>query len=142
MQLTRFVDISTFIFYHEVFFESIEELSRCETIQIFHYTVVIDNSELACRETNCHKVVIFLFTGVMWILFSFLSSYQSGSCRTVVTVGNIERRHFSKFLSHCCDIFFVVDNPKLMTEAIVWSYEIVYRSIDGIFSYQFIEYFI
>jgi len=102
-------------------------LSGSQPVKIFHYTIVIDNGQLVGRETGSHKVVVLFVATMVRILFRLFCTDQCGSGRTMMTVGNIKSRHFSKFFGNKGNVFLPVNNPESMTEAVTRSDEVVDR---------------
>lgn len=133
MQCIRFVNLRTFFFYNEILFERSKELCRSQTIEVFNHTVIINNSQLIGRKTYRHEIVILFISTMIRILFCLLSTYKRGSGRTVMSVSNIECRHFSKLSCDRSDILCLVYNPESMSETITRSYKIVNRILSSIF---------
>ena len=52
------------------------------------------------------------------VLLALLISHEGSGSRAVVTVCDVERRHSGKELGDATDIGFVVDDPKLVAEAV------------------------
>jgi len=133
MQCIRFIDIRSFFFDDKILFESFKELCGSQSVKVFHYTVIINDSQLIGRETHSHEIIILFVTMMVRILFCLLSTYQCSSGRTMMTIGDIKCRHFGKF---CCDrsnISCLVHNPESMSETITGSYKIIYRLLRSIF---------
>ena len=126
MQTGRFINIRTLFFNREVLADSSQELFRCQTVQVFDNTVIIDNCQLVSGEANSHEVVVFFVTGMIRILFRFFSSHQSSGSTTMMSVGNVEGRHLSKFLSDGINIFLFINNPESMSETIAGSDKVVH----------------
>ena len=63
------------------------------------------------------------------ILLCFLCSHQCSSGRTVMSVGNIKSRHFSKFSSNGSNILILIDNPESMSKTIPRSDEVINRLV-------------
>ena len=67
MQTGRFINIRTLFFNREVLADSSQELFRCQTVQVFDNTVIIDNCQLVGGEANSHEVVVLFVTGMIRI---------------------------------------------------------------------------
>ena len=76
------------------------------------------------------------------ILLSFFCTYQSSCSRTVMAVSDIKARHLGKFRCNCGNILIIAYNPKLMTETINWSNEIIFRCCCCITHQKFVKHLI
>ena len=119
VQFCRMINLGTHFLYFEMSVQFLEQLSFGQTIQIFHYPVVIDNLQLMVGEMYGHKEVVLFFTGMIRILCCIFGT-DTGSCScTVVSVGHIGVRHF-----RCEQLFqpFIgfrtVDRPKMVSEPV------------------------
>ena len=61
------------------------------------------------------------------IILSLLSTHQSSSSRTMMTISDIQTWHLGKLFGNGLDVIIVGDYPELMSEAIDRSYEIILR---------------
>ncbi len=115
------------------------KFSRCETVQVFHHAVVVDDGQLAVGEANCHEIVILLRTRMVWIVLHLLGAHQGSSCRAVMAVGDVHGRHGSKNLRNALDILFVLYEPEVVTHA-VDRHKIIFRQLCRRFGYNLVEF--
>ena len=139
MQGCRLVDVRTLFFHYEVLLQRFQERLRSQSVQILHHPVVVDDSKLLGRETYRHEVVVFLVAPMVRILSRLFSTHQCRCRTTVMTVGNVKRRHFLERLCHCLNVLVVVNHPELMAEAVIRCYKVVHRLLSRIFRHYGIQ---
>ena len=100
---------------------------------------VVDDSKLLGRETDCHEVVVFLVAPMVRIMSRLFSTHQCRCRTTVMTVGNVKRRHFLERLCHRLNVLVVVNHPELMAEAVIWCHKVIYRLLSRIFRHYGIQ---
>ena len=139
MQTGWFVYLRSFILYNKVCSQLCQKFLFGKSVQILHHTVIIDNSQLICREAYSHEIVIFFISAVIRILFGFFRPHQSCRRRAVVSVSYIQRRHSFKQFSNTGNIIIIIDDPERMAETIQFGYKIIFRSVCRIFLYDSIQ---
>ncbi|GFI39821.1 hypothetical protein IMSAGC016_01602 [Muribaculaceae bacterium] len=77
MESRRCVDFGSFVFNNEILGELVKKLGWCQTIEILYDPVVVDYVEMGCRECNCHEIIVFLFSCMIWIGCSLFGTYES-----------------------------------------------------------------
>ena len=75
MHLLGLVNLSTLVLHNEVFTQCFEEIFRCQTIQVFYHTVVVEDGELRSLEADSHEEVVFLIALVVGVLLLFLCAH-------------------------------------------------------------------
>ncbi len=127
MQFIWFVNVCSHFFNFKICRKLLYEFFVGQIIQIFNYTVIVNNIQLIIGKTYRHKVIIFFVAGVVWVLSALFVTHQ-GSCRTtVMPIGNIKRRNLCKKLRNTRYRFGIINYPKMMTEAIAGSHKIINR---------------
>ena len=142
MQALRLVNLRTFVFHPEIHLQGSEKFFRAQSIKVFHYPVVVKNSELTGLEAYCHEIVVLFCTVVVGVLLLFLGSHERSSGRAVVAVSNIKTGHLGKFGGNGLDVGLITDYPKLMTEAVYRSNEVIFRFRIGVTCEQLVKHFI
>ena len=89
MQTGRFIDICTLFFYNKILIQCSKKLFESQPVEVFYYTVIVDDSQLIGRETYSHEIVILFIATMVRVLLCFLGTYQSSSSGTMMPVGNI-----------------------------------------------------
>ena len=89
MKALRLIDFRSFFLDDKVLSDSCQEFFGSQTVQVFHHTIIIDDSQLIGRETNSHEIIIFFVTLMIWILLRLFRSYQCRGSRAVMSVSNI-----------------------------------------------------
>ena len=135
MQPAGLVDLRTFFLYLKVFCEGFQKLFLCQSVQILHHTVVVDDLELAVREGHCHEVIVFLFAVVVRVLSLLLCADKGCSSRTVVTVSYIEGRDSFKYLGDAVDVLLTVDDPEMMAESVLCD-KVIFGLLSNISAYD------
>ncbi|OPZ98059.1 MAG: hypothetical protein BWY72_00988 [Bacteroidetes bacterium ADurb.Bin416] len=126
MQAAGFVGLGAFLLNNKISFQRLKESRFAETIEVFDHAVVVDDGQLIVREANSHKEVVFLVTPVVGIVPGFFSTDQSSSCRTMVTVSNIESRQLGKQSGDGFDVVLLINDPEMMAKA-VGSHKVINR---------------
>ena len=131
MESSRLVDLSAFFLDVEVFCNGGKKFLLCEAVEILHYTVVVDDLELAVWESHSHEVVVLLISCMCRILLALFSTHAcSGSC-TVVSVSDIECRDICKDLSDAVNVCLLADHPEVVSES-VFCNEIIFRLLSDV----------
>ena len=73
-----------FHFNIKVSLQGLKELLRCHSVQILDNPVIINDRQLAFRETDSHEIIIFFLSGMIRVLSAFLGPDPGGGSRTVV----------------------------------------------------------
>ena len=118
MQGRRGINFRTLILYLKRLTEALQQLLLRKTIQIAHNTVIVDNAQLRSGERNSQEVAILLLARMRGILRHTLLTHASGSSRTVVTIGNVERRHLGKELGQATILLRRAYHPEVVAKAI------------------------
>ena len=79
---------------------------------------------------------------MIWIILSFLSTYQSSCSRTMVSVCNIKTWHLLEFFCNSLNVSFISDYPELMSETIIRCNKVIFRFCCSITCQQAIKYLI
>ena len=135
MESARLEDLYAFFAYVKVFSQSFQKLLFCQTVEVLHHAVVVNDLELAVRECDSHEVVVFFLTGVLRILTSQFSTDTCGCCCTMVAVCYIECRNLSKDLSDTVDVSLLADYPEMMAET-VFCHKIIFRLLRNVACYN------
>ena len=69
---------------------------------------------MTCRKTNCEKIIIFFIPIVIRIDPGLFCTYNSGCCRTMMTIGNIKCRDICKKFGDPFDIRIIMYDPECM----------------------------
>ena len=133
VQTVGLIDLRTFLLYHEIFFQSLEELLFAQAVQVFYYAIVVYDIELVIREANGEEVVVFFFTRMVGVLLLAFIAYEGGSGTAVVTVSNVHCRNLCYQFGNTLNVFVIIDHPELMSEAVYLCHEIVFRSLGSVF---------
>ena len=139
MQSDRFIDLLALWLHDEVTSQSSQELLFRQTIQIFHDPVIVDDRQLIGREADRHEVVVLLIPLMIRVLLGLLRTDQRSGGRTVMAIGDIERRHSRKQFGDAGDVLCVINDPEGVSEAIQLGYEVILRFTSRVFGHDLIQ---
>ena len=139
MQFGWLVDFRTLVLNNKILCQGFKELLGSHSVQVLYDSVVVKNCQLRCGETYCHKVVVLLITTVVRILFCLFCTHQRSCSTTVMTISDIQSRHFCKLLRHSINVLFITDNPQFMTESVYRSNKVISRFSRHISCNKFIQ---
>ena len=119
MQSARLINVCSFFAHFKVRSKGGEELLFCKPVKILYNTVIIYNLQLAVRKSHCHEPVIFLISGMAWILTAFLCSNKCSGCSPVMSVCNIESRNPGEDLCNTVYVSLTAYHPEMVPETVL-----------------------
>ena len=125
MDILWLIDSLSLVLNLKILAEFLEKIFRRQTVEILDYTVVVEYRQLTCREADSHEIVVFLFSRMMGILLCLLGTHQCSSRRAMMPVSDIQMGHLGEFRCNRGDIVLIVDDPELMTEAIIRCHKVI-----------------
>ena len=86
MQLCRTIRLGTFGCDDEVLSQCGKELLVAHAVEVLDDAVVVENSELTCREADGHEVVVLLVATMIRVLLCLLSTHERSRSTAMVSV--------------------------------------------------------
>ena len=104
MALGRLVIVLAHILYRKVSFECFQKFLRGLAVEVFHNAVIVQNGQFVSCEASRKEIIIFFVSFMVRIGFLTLLSHANCSCRTMVTICNIQVREerFNCYSRSCC----------------------------------------
>src|ERR1043165_3879968 len=116
MRLSRLEWLTAHLGNHEVVAKPLDEIIGLQAIEVFYYTIVIHDLELAGREDAGEEVVERFFAIYRATIVTHILAHLSSRCSTVVAVGDVSAWHFlSEVVRDACNLCIVVNNPEDVT---------------------------